>query len=83
LNNNIGEFGSGFTAVGKSEITLIDVIANDNSYEGMNTFDGNLVNVINSIACGNLVTDIRDVPIAQATTCDVSVPDDIDGLRVC
>jgi hypothetical protein len=55
--------------------------------------DVSLINVINTIACGNLVLDMVAVDIAQGTsdvsavlaqgtTCDVSNPVDIDGLRI-
>jgi hypothetical protein len=79
INENIG---NGLIARGNAEgeITLVNVIANGNDSVGINA--GNLntvlqITVINSVACGNTIRDLRNPHIAQATTCDESAPEDI------
>jgi hypothetical protein len=82
MNNNIGPDGTGFVAATSGEYSLIDVIANGNDETGI-TAQLTIVNVINSIACGNSEQDLFDVTTAQATTCDVSMPPLIGTLPVC
>jgi hypothetical protein len=83
MNNNTSTTGGGFVARGIGEITLIDVTTNDNAAGGIVVESPKIVNVIDSIACGNDILDMAFGHTAQANTCDSSFPDSINELRVC
>jgi hypothetical protein len=80
MNNN--EYG--FVVAGDfSTVSLVDVIANGNLFNGISSFSDSFVNVINSIACGNIDDDLFNAHTSQATTCDVSNPPTIDDMPAC